>query len=215
MKKKTIIAVICAKNEDDTILDVVKNTKKYVDEVVVIDDGSNNPIKINMPGVHVVRNRINIGKGFSMRLGAAWTADYHVFVDGDGQHNPEYIPRMIKLMNTGEFDMIKAYRCYYEMPIIKKIGNKGLSMIFQFLYGMFILDSQCGMKMYNKEGLKTLQQCKEDGYEIEIEQLINAKKAKIRMHQFPINVNYITKETRPIHGLHIGWTMLKWRFMRW
>ena len=209
------IAIICAKDEDESVKSVAIKTKKYVDEVIVIDDGSKNPIELFDIGekIFVFRNDINEGKGYSMKMGANLAklhkADYFIFVDGDAQHDPKYIPDMLTLLNRNDF--VKAYRCYEEMPWLKRFGNKGLSTIFQILFNMYVFDSQCGFKAYNKKSIKTLLNCKEDGYEIEIEQLINIKKDKVRIVQYPIFVNYLTPETRPAHGLHIGWTMLKKR----
>ena len=204
------IAVLCAKDEDETVEYVVRETRKYVDEVIVVDDGSKNSINIIANDVTILRNKLNRGKGYSMRKGVSFKdADIYICADTDSQHSPKYIPDMLKLLKKNDF--VKAYRCYDEMPWLKRAGNKGLSMIFNFLFSMYIFDSQCGFKAYNKKAIKTLLDCKEDRYEIEVEQLINFKKSGLKMAQYPIYVNYLTPETRPFDGIHIGWTLLKWK----
>lgn len=91
------IAIIPAYMEENTIADIVTKTKKYVDEVIVIDDGSMDDTSIEAQTADlIIRHPINMNKGFSMITGVEAAlregADIIVTIDADGQHEPEDIP---------------------------------------------------------------------------------------------------------------------------
>ena len=70
IKKKIIIAVIPALNEEKTIENVLINTKKYVDKIILVDDGStDNTAKISEQYANVIRHSKNQGYGKSINDG--------------------------------------------------------------------------------------------------------------------------------------------------
>src|SRR5512133_2588974 len=111
-----IIAAIPALNEETAIGSVVLRTKKYVDDVYVIDDGSTDATSIiaKLAGAHVIRHETNLGKGIGIRdaflKAREMDADILVCLDGDGQHNPDEIPRLLDPIKNDQADMVIGSR---------------------------------------------------------------------------------------------------------
>jgi glycosyltransferase involved in cell wall biosynthesis len=106
-----VIAAIPAFNEEMYIGTIVLQTKQYVDQVIVIDDGSRDLTSkvAELAGAIVVRNVTNQGKGTALQAlmveARNRAADILVFIDADMQHNPNEIPRLIKPVLDG-YDLV-------------------------------------------------------------------------------------------------------------
>ena len=96
---KVVIAIPCY-NTEGTISDVITETKKYVDEVIVIDDGSTDRTAdvARKAGARVISHKKNKGYGEAIKscfaASQAKDLDVLVIIDGDGQHDPDEIPRI-------------------------------------------------------------------------------------------------------------------------
>ncbi len=99
--KLKIIAVIPCLNEENYIADVVVRSRKYVDEVIVIDDGSTDLTAeiARKTGAEVISHAFSKGAGAATRTGfeaaKKHDADIVVTLDGDSQHNPDEIPAVM------------------------------------------------------------------------------------------------------------------------
>ena len=102
MEMNNVWAVIPAYNEEKNIANIVKKTKKYVNDVVVVDDGSKDKTKElgEKAGAVVLRHILNLGKGAALKTGCDYAfkrgAEYVIALDADAQHNPYDIPRFIE-----------------------------------------------------------------------------------------------------------------------
>jgi glycosyltransferase involved in cell wall biosynthesis len=114
--KPLIIACIPAYNEEKTIAKVVLLTKKYVDTVVVCDDGSADMTSelAEELGAEVIRHEKNRGYGAALaslfRRAREINADVMVTLDADYQHNPDYISRLVEPILKGEANMVIGSR---------------------------------------------------------------------------------------------------------
>ena len=97
----SVVVLIPAYNEAATIRDLVERSLKIVPHVIVVDDGSVDATLTQLQGlpIEVLRNKHNLGKAASLRKGFAAAlarqAKLVVTLDGDGQHHPEDIPRLL------------------------------------------------------------------------------------------------------------------------
>jgi len=108
-----VSAIIPAFNEEETISDVVMETLKYVDEVVVVDDGSwDDTGRLALEaGARVVRQARNMGVLEAFKRGVREAkGDIIVTLDADGQHSPSEIPRLLAPILNGEADMVLGVR---------------------------------------------------------------------------------------------------------
>ena len=116
MTSPRLVAVIPALNEEKTIAAVVDAAKKYVDEVIVVDDASSDSTAsvARQKGATVVSHKIRggydktIGDGFEMAV--AIKAGIVMTLDADGQHDPSDIPRLIQPIEKSEADIVVGRR---------------------------------------------------------------------------------------------------------
>lgn len=112
-EKPKVVAVIPCFNNGLSVVDVVSQTKQYVDQVIVVDDGSLDGTgkMAESAGASVITNDNNVGKGFAMKAAVQATdGDIIVFLDGDGQHDPGDIPRVIDPIIFQGFDIVVGSR---------------------------------------------------------------------------------------------------------
>ncbi len=212
-----IFAVIAAYNEHAHISKVVKDTKKYVSEVIVVDDGSrdNTEELAKQAGATVLRHVVNLGKGAALKTGCDFAlengADVIIVIDADAQHNPNDIPRFLGSLKGCE--VVLSYRHYSEaMPPILKFGNQFINKTIKFLYGLEIRDSQCGYRAFTANAYKKLR-WKASDYSIESEMVAKIGKHKLSYAEIPIDTIYSDKYkgTTVIDGIKIVLNLLLWK----
>jgi glycosyltransferase involved in cell wall biosynthesis len=174
-----VCALIAALNEEATIAAVVAGTRRYVRDVVVVDDGSADRTadRAVAAGAVVISHAANRGKGAAVRTGLArilagpWT--HVLLLDGDLQHDPEDIPKLVAAGERSGCDLVIAERVFAkgQMPTARFYSNSIGSWILSRFVGTEITDSQCGFRLVRAECLRplTLTATK---YEIETEMLI-------------------------------------------
>ncbi len=135
-----ITIIIPVYNEERSIEDVIKKIKElYPDyEILVVNDGStdNTADIIKKMGVRLVNHPYNIGNGAAVKTGIRNArGERIVLMDGDGQHNPEDIGRLMKYIP--EYDMVIGARKRGSInnlhrDIANKIYNRFASYIARF-----------------------------------------------------------------------------------
>src|SRR4030042_2438817 len=111
-----LIAIIPAYNEEKPIGEVVQGVKKYTENIIVIDDGSEDKTSeiAQKRGAKVYRHFINRGLGGALGTGIKTAlisgADIIVTLDADGQHDTAEIPRIIKPIIDGKADVVIGSR---------------------------------------------------------------------------------------------------------
>ena len=188
--------VIPVFNEDRYIYKLVCSIKSQYPllDVIVVDDGSLNPVqesKIKEDCVKVIRNDKNKGKGASIikgiRCSSAMNNDFSVVMDGDMQHSVEDISKFIN--SDFSYDMVLGYRSLKKpMPMHRIASNKITSFIISYLAKYKILDSQCGFRRY-KNSLFEEDLFLEKGYQFESEVLLKLLKDN-SIKQVPVKTIY-------------------------
>jgi glycosyltransferase involved in cell wall biosynthesis len=150
-----VSVVIPVFNESQTIGDLVKKVQqRYHDfEIVVIDDGSaDNTAEVAADaGARVFIHPYNIGNGAAIKSGIrAATGDIFVFMDGDGQHNPEDIEEM--LAHLPEFDMVVGARGKGSQASVGRgIGNRIYNWLGSYVSKFPIEDLTSGFRAVKAE----------------------------------------------------------------
>lgn len=152
-QKKTVI--IPALNEEETISKVIAGVKKHVDEIILVDDASTDRTAIiaRREGAVILSHNKNQGYDKSIDDGFALAAKRGATIiltfDGDGQHNPEDIPKIIKPILDGAADVVIGKRPRY---------GRIAEYIFAFIAKIEadIEDPLCGLKAYHIDVYKDI-----------------------------------------------------------
>ncbi len=176
---------------------MVLKVERYVDEVVVVDDGSTDFTAeiAKKLGATVLAHKTNLGKGVALRTGFEYAKRLEpqvvVVLDTDGQHDPADIPRVIRPVLDGEADLVVGARSMKTgvMPKERIIGNKVLDEATSRKAGMKIKDTQSGFRAYSIQALERLD-FTEKGMSVESQTLIDAAKAGLRIVEVPVATTY-------------------------
>ena len=211
--KPKIMAAIPVYNEERFIGSVVLKTKKYVDEVVVIDDGSTDATSeiAKAAGATVIKHEHNEGKGAAINTAFNMARKLRikalVLLDGDGQHNPAEITAILKSLFEKKADVIIGSRFLdikSDIPKYRTLGQRILTFTTNLCSHTKITDSQSGFRAFSKKAIKAMD-FTENGLSVESEMqfLINEKNLKVA--EIPIYVGYKDKAKRgPVsHGLGV------------
>lgn len=215
-------------NEELTVRSIVLKTKRYVDTVVVVDDGSSDRTAqiAKDAGAVVLSHQKNKGKGAALKTGFQYALennfDYVVTIDGDGQHNPLEIPNVLgNVMNNGH-DISIGYRVgnNTEMPTWRRVGKRVLDYTTSLGAGGFVTDSQCGFRAFNRRAIEAITpKLRGDAFSVESEQLIRAYESGLKVTNTNVTCKYKDLETSTknpaSHGLsvlaYVLWVVAKQR----
>jgi glycosyltransferase involved in cell wall biosynthesis len=192
-----IAAIIPAFNEERNITEVVARTKRLIENVIVVDDGSSDRTAqlAEKGGAIVVRNGVNLGKGESLRTGTDYVLKnlpkirYVVAIDADLQLNPEDAPRMVAPLVSGEADVVMGMRDFSKVPFRHRLGNFVWKTAFNVLFGTNFKDTNCGYIALTVDAVRAVGGF-HGGYIIEPHLLAESVKKGLRVSHVPVEVNY-------------------------
>lgn len=144
--------VLPAKNESAAIGDTITGIVKLLPnaEVIVVNDGSIDATKevAEAAGAKVISHPYSKGNGAAIKAGArAASGDVIVFMDADGQHNPEDIPRLIDKLNQGYDMVVGARQKGSQASIGRGLANKLYNGLATYITGHKIEDLTSGFRV--------------------------------------------------------------------
>ncbi len=193
--KNETVAVIPAHDEEDTIFEVVRETLKYVREVIVINDGSRDRTaeKARKAGAIVLDNPRKMGLCHTMLRGLKVASErdgrYVVTLDADGQYLPEEIPYLIYPLHQGQAEVVLGSRLkgtIEYMPLVKRFGNWAFTRVLRKFSGVPISDGQTGFRAFKKEILWEIIPLHHVKHTYTQQQIIILGTKNIKVHEVPI-----------------------------
>ena len=189
--------IIPAYNVEKTLPGVIKGAQKYVEKTIVVDDGSTDATftKAKEAGAEVLKHEKNEGKGRALRTGLESALEkgfeQKILMDGDGQHDPNGIPRFLKAAQDPQADIIVGSRMesVRDMPRDRLAVNRIGSFLTSLLARQRISDSQSGYRLVKSRVLKEITLTSQR-YDVESEMLIRAGKRGFGIKSIPIKTIY-------------------------
>jgi glycosyltransferase involved in cell wall biosynthesis len=188
------VAVIPAYNEAETIGPVIDGTSEYVDEVVVVDDGSSDGTAgiAREHGARVLEHAFNTGVGGAVRTGYEFAIrndyDFVVQVDADGQHDPAEIPRLLEVAE--ECDMVIGSRylngSYRDFSLVRRLGIQFFTGVVNLLGRAEITDVTSGFRVYRVAALADILHRSDSHWAVE--QTLEAAKRGQRIEEVSIEM---------------------------
>lgn len=163
MLSKTLI-IIPAYNEAENIKRVVDNLISNYSQYdyIIVNDGSCDETGIicKKNNYNLLDLPINLGLGGGIQAGFKYAYengyDYAIQFDGDGQHQPEYIERMLEIITKGQADIVIGSRFIegYKPNNLRMLGSRLISVFIRLTTKKCIKDPTSGMRLFNRAMIK-------------------------------------------------------------
>ena len=197
--KPMFIAILPAYNEEKMIGSVVRSLFGYVDEIVVVDDGSRDQTAIlaEEAGATVLVHKINRGQGAALETGHEYArrvgADFVVHFDADGQFHVEDILPALSHLQENNAEVLFGSRFLQQqvsVPFVKKNIVLPIAKLINTLFiGMYLSDVHNGFRILTKRALEAIS-ITQDRMAHATEIPAQVKKKKLPFVEFPVQVSY-------------------------
>lgn len=193
-----ITVVIPTKNEEASIAQVIAGCRPYADELIVVDGHSMDKTRdiARGMGIQVVLDHQK-GKGEALRYSLEYVSgDIVVFIDADGSHNPEEIPKLVGPIIRNEADHVTGSRLMGGSSelhggfdeFFRLTGSSFITACINWKMKVKLSDSQNGFRAIKTSVFRQLD-LKEDTTTIEQEMIIKTLKKGFTMAEVPTHEN--------------------------
>jgi len=223
VKRKAVACIPCF-NTKPFIGDIVSSARNFVDQVIVIDDGSHDGTgeSARLAGALVVDHHTNKGYGEAIKscfdIARANGAELLVILDGDGQHNPGEIPRLLAPILRGEADFVIGsifLTNEHNMPRYRKFGIRVITFLWNFGAGLKVSDAQSGFRAYDKKLFEAIP-LSEKGMSVSIEIIEKARRRGVVIKEVPTSCLYVHSHFNLksiMHGLNAALSVVRIRLL--
>jgi glycosyltransferase involved in cell wall biosynthesis len=199
--KRSYLAVVPAYNESDTVKRVITALRDRAPrfDVLVVDDGSTDGTDevARQTGVHVLRLPFNLGIGGAVQAGFTYALehnyDYMAQVDGDGQHEPAELDKLVAAMETSPgVDMVCGSRFltadyHYPAPISRRTGIHLFAALLSRIVADRVSDPTSGFRLYNRRAIELFARDYPHDYP-EVEAVLMLHHHRLRMREVPVQM---------------------------
>lgn len=219
MSNKTafpVVAVIPSLNPDECLFRTVKTTlESGFTDLIVVDDGSRADCRRHFErvsketGCVILRHERNRGKGAALKTAFSYYLERYdssvycgvVTADADGQHLPKDIRAVADALAGQKFNRegaesqalilgVRDFNCP-DVPFKSRFGNRVTTLVFRFLFGEWIQDTQTGLRGISGNYLRECVKLPGDRFEYEIRMLIDAVSRRAKITEVPIATVYL------------------------
>jgi len=195
------LAVVPAYNEQESILSVIQSLREHASDfdILVVDDGSTDETLrfAEAAGVRVLRLPYNLGIGGAVQVGFAFALEHGydrmVQVDGDGQHDPREIHRLMRAMDgDGSIDVVCGSRFLtedyrYPAPVSRRTGIHIFAFILSRIMRQRVSDPTSGFRLYNDRAIKLFARDYPHDYP-EVEAVLMVHHHRLKMTEVPVRM---------------------------
>jgi glycosyltransferase involved in cell wall biosynthesis len=192
--RQRVTVVIPAKDESATLPAVVEGVRPYCSELIVVDGRSKDgtPELASRLGARVVVDD-GKGKGSALRLAAREASrEVLVFVDADGSHDPNDVPRVAAPVLAGEFDLVigsrrrggsdELHSSFFEF--VRLVGSEIIGLAINYRFGRRLTDYQNGLRAIRRDVMNSLGTT-QNSFTIEQEMSIKCIRRGYRVGEVP------------------------------
>lgn len=212
---RSLTVIVPVYNERTTIAEIIRRVRAAAltltleVDVVVVDDGSSDGTEqilatLEDSTVHVIRHRVNKGKGAAVRTGlAAARGDLVLIQDADLEYDPDDWPRLLDPVLKGKARVVYGSRFTGERKNMLPshwVGNRLLTLVTNVLYRSTLSDMETCYKLFDREVLAGIE-IRSDRFELEPEITAKVLRRGERIYEVPIS--YAGREVD--EGKKISW----------
>ena len=222
-----VLVIIPAYNEEKRIASVIRGVKDHfpLAEVLIVDDGSRDKTRwvAIEAGAQVLSHPFNLGYGAALQTGYKFALDkgYEAIVqmDGDGQHDPSFVPELLGVIQRGEADIVIGSRFLkprsmisageiYQAPFIRRLGIRVFGAITSLIIQQKITDSTSGYQAMNRRVLEWVSSDKFPWDYPDADVIIMLHRAGFRIKEVPVHMF----ENQDRKSMHSGWKPIYYVF---
>jgi glycosyltransferase involved in cell wall biosynthesis len=191
-EKMKISVIIPVYNEERALKPVVDEYSPYVNEIIIVDDGSNDSTyeiakTLQTERIRVFRHEKNQGKVAALRKGVEHAmGDIVIFTDADCTYPARYIPEFVDKIEHGVDLVLGSRQINREnIPLFNRLGNFIFSSLAAYISGKTIADSQTGFRAFRKEMFEKFD-VEAKSLEFETKMTVRAAKLGYKIAEIPI-----------------------------
>lgn len=216
------IAIVPAWNEEDSIARVIEEIRAYDPDlhIMVVDDGSNDRTAeaARAAGAKVARLPFNLGIGGAVQTGLRYAYQngfgFAVRVDGDGQHDPAQLAKVVEPVRRDEADIAVGSRYLglggegYRSTASRRLGIRILASTVSLLTRQRITDPTSGFQALNRNAIALFAADYPHDYP-EVEALVLVVRHRLRLVEVPIEMRPRAAGRSSIRTLSSAYYMVK------
>jgi len=194
------IAIVPAFNEERAVAGVIDELRAFDPglEIVVVDDGSADRTAAVAAGkgVRVLRLPFNLGIGGAVQTGFRFAFergyDLALRVDGDGQHDPSQLARLLEPVLAGDADIAVGSRfaaedAGYRSSRARRVGIRLLAQVVSRIVGQRVTDTTSGFQVLNRQGIALFARDYPHDYP-EVEATVMVFRHRLRLAEVPVTM---------------------------
>jgi len=220
LEMREILVIVPAYNEAANVAAVIKEVREALPhaDVLVINDGSadDTGAVARRASAYVVDLPYNLGIGGAVQTGYlhAWDNGYNVAiqVDGDGQHDPREILRLLSPLQAKQADLVIGSRFVadygYRAPFARRLGIAILARVISLVMGQRVTDTTSGFRAVNRKGIRLFAHQYPHDYP-EPESLVLASRVGLRIQEVGVHMNPRQAGRSSITFLRAGYYIVK------
>lgn len=161
-----LLIIVPAYNEAESIVKVIEELREKVPQFdyIIVNDGSKDQTAgiCREHGFRMLDLPVNLGLTGAFQTGMRYAYekgyDAAIQIDADGQHDPAYIPEMVRIMEEKGADLVIGSRFVTEKKpkTLRMIGNTIIEAAIRLTTGKNLTDPTSGMRLYNRKLIKEL-----------------------------------------------------------
>lgn len=198
-----IYILVPSYNPDEEIMTkFINELKKSFNNILIVNDGSINKSyfdNLQNDGFEVITNYVNLGKGRALKNGINYLLNKDQDIEGivtcdcDGQHSVKDIKKIANKISIKNDELILGVRKFNDkkVPLKSKFGNNITKSVFKMFVGLYISDTQTGLRGMNRNLMISFLDVFGERYEYETKVLIKCKTDNIKIEEVPIETIYI------------------------
>jgi glycosyltransferase involved in cell wall biosynthesis len=222
-----LFCVVAAFNEGATIAGVLRGLARYCDNVVVVDDGSQDDTsaQAKLSGATVIRHPFNLGQGAALQTGLTAAlqlgADIVVTFDADGQHSPEDVPPLVAALTNAKADFALGSRFLgieaQNMPLVRRLLLRASVLFTRVTTGLPLTDAHNGLRAMTARGAACIH-LRQNRMAHASEMLNQIACSKLPVVEVPVRISYtdysLAKGQRLSGAVDVLWDLFAARLYR-
>ena len=195
-----IVAIVPAFDEEEAVAAVVREIRGFDPglDIVVVDDGSTDgtAAAAAAAGASVVSLPFNLGIGGAVQTGFKYALergyDVAVRLDGDGQHDPTELPKLLEPLGRDEADVVVGSRFAggerdYRPPLARRAGIRWFAHLVSLLTRQKLTDTTSGFQAVNARGIRLFAADYPHDYP-EVEAAVMVVRHRLRIKEVPVRM---------------------------